>query len=190
MEIILAIAISFIIILLIGKLGALSSFINLVIDQTIKVRQSSDYVFQTLVTDIRSMGPSSLGAYPVESVSSTSIIFYSDIDRDNLMERVNYFIATSTLNKGVIKPTGNPLVYVTSSEIVISVVSNIDVNGSYFEYFDQSFTGGQSPLSPPVNPQTIRVIKINIAVRTSTSTSSSLIRFSRIITPRNLKTNY
>ena len=187
-EIILAVAISTMIILIIGRLTDISSIVNNIIDQTIKVRQGSDYTLQTLITDIRSMGPSSLGAYPIEAASSTSFTFYSDVDRDGLMERVRYFTTTSTLDKGTIKPAGNPLVYNPVSEIIITAITNVDISQSNFEYFDQNFTGSQAPLVAPIDVQIVRSIKIVVAVKSSTSTSS-VVKFSNIITPRNLKSN-
>lgn len=187
-EIIMSVAITAIILILIGKLTTTSNIINSLIDQTIKVRQSSDYTFQTLVSDIRSMIPSAAGAYPIESASSTSFIFYSDVDRDGVVDRVRYTLATSTLDRGTIRPAGNPLIYSTSSEIITSSVNNVDVGQSSFTYFDENFTGSQIPLSSPVNLLAIRVIKVNITVKSSTSTEN-IVKFTNAIMPRNLKTN-
>jgi len=181
-------AVSVIIIIVMGKLFDISNIINSLINQTVKVRQSSDYTFQTLISDVRSMGPSAPGAYPIESASSTSFIFYSDVDRDGVVDRVRYTLATSTLDRATIKPTGNPFVYATSSEVVISAIYNVDVGQSSFSYFDENWTGSQSPLPAPVNLLAIRSIKVNIAIQSSTSTGS-IVKFTNTITPRNLKTN-
>lgn len=187
-EIIMSVAIAAIIILVIGKLTTTSNIINLLIDQTVKLRQSSDYTFQTLVSDIRSMIPSASGAYPIEAASSTSFIFYSDTDRDGVVDRVRYTLATSTMDKGTTKPTGNPLTYNTSTEIVISIVQNVDISQSLFAYFDENFTGSQIPLPSPINLSVIRVIQTTITVRSSTSTDN-IVKFTNTIMPRNLKQN-
>lgn len=187
-EIIISVAVTAIIILVIGKLATTSNIINSLIDQTVKIRQSSDYTFQTLVSDIRSMIPSATGAYPIETASSTSFIFFSDTDRDGVVDRVRYALATSTLDRGTIKPTGNPLTYNTSNEIIVSNIYNVDVGQSSFAYFDENWTGSQIPLSSPINLLAIRVIQVTIAVKSSTSTEN-IVKFTNTIMPRNLKQN-
>jgi len=187
-ETIISVAVMAIIIIVIGKLASTSNIINSLIDQTVKVRQSSDYTFQTLVSDIRSMIPSTLGSYPIESASSTYFVFYSDVDRNGVVDRVRYTLATSTLDRGITKPTGNPLTYNTSTEIVVSAVYNVDISQSSFTYFDENFTGNENALSSPIDNLLIRVIKSTISVKSSTSTNN-IVKFSNTIMPRNLKTN-
>src|SRR3989344_8343771 len=185
-ETIISVAVMAIIIIVIGKLASTSNIINSLIDQTVKVRQSSDYTFQTLVSDIRSMIPSTLGSYPIESASSTYFVFYSDVDRNGVVDRVRYTLATSTLDRGITKPTGNPLTYNTSTEIVVSAVYNVDISQSSFTYFDENFTGNENALSSPIDNLLIRVIKSTISVKSSTSTNN-IVKFSNTIMPRNLK---
>lgn len=186
-EVMMAVSISTFIILILTQFSNLVSNMNRAIDQGTKSDQVVDYVLETLVSEIRSMGQSGAGAYPLEGASSTSITFYSDIDRDGLMEKVRYFFATSTLDKAIIHPINNPVAYPTSTEIIISQIQNIIPAQSFFEYFDQSYVGSGIPLSQPIDLLKVRVIKPTIYI--SAGSSTPVVKFSQEIVPRNLKTN-
>jgi prepilin-type N-terminal cleavage/methylation domain-containing protein len=93
-----------------------------------------------MTSEIRAASPSSNGAYPLAEANATSFIFYSNIDKDQLKERVRYFLSDNTLKKGVIKPSENPLVYNPANEVVSEVVHGI-VNGAtpIFSYYDKNY---------------------------------------------------
>jgi len=168
-----------------GQFSGIANFVNL----KLQSRQGSDHVFETMAREIRSMGPSSLGAYPIEAASSTSFIFFSDIDGDGLMERVRYFRATTTLEKGVIKPSGNPLVYATSTETTRVVVSDLIGSGGVFEYFDSAYTGTQSPMAPPVDAQAIRIVRASLSSDINPGSGPLPAFFSVTVNLRNLRSN-
>jgi hypothetical protein len=145
--------------------------------------------FQVMITDIRSIGPSSLGSYAIESAATSSFIFYSDVDQDGIFDRVRYFFGTSTLNRGVVKPVGSPLVYSTSSEIIVTAIPNVIVKSSTIDYFDTNYTGTQSPLTSPIDPLAVRVVRPTIVADVSTSTGPKPVTVSQTITIRNLRSN-
>ena len=189
LEILVAIGLYAVIILMLGQLIDVFSNLKKLTLESSYPQQDIEYLFQYMITDLRSMGPSSVGSYPIESASSSSLAFYSDTNRDGLMERIRYLIATSTLERGSITPSGNPLVYATSSEIVITIVPHILVGQSYFEYFDKNYIGTQTPLTSPIDLSKIRTIRTSFTVDTSTTTAPLPINFSTFITPRNLKSD-
>src|SRR3989344_1148360 len=93
-----------------NNLDSLNKFLN----SELQSRQDIDPTLQLMARELRSAGPSSLGGYPIESAGTSTLVFYSDIDRDGIFERVRYFLGTNVIRKGVVEPTGNPLVYSTS----------------------------------------------------------------------------
>ncbi|RJP44988.1 hypothetical protein C4587_01195 [Candidatus Parcubacteria bacterium] len=188
-ELIVAIGISAGVIFMVGalsnNLSQVANFVNLKLQN----RQNIDLVFEGIARELRSAGPSSLGAYAIASASSTLLSFYSDLDKDGLFERVRYFVGTSTIEKGVIKPSGNPLAYATSSEIVVPVLVNVLSSSSAFRYFDDAYTGTQAPMPDPVDVLRIRLIEISATVDINPGQTPTPTVFSRTVNVRNLRTN-
>ncbi len=167
-----------------------------IVNQKLQSRQDIDQTFQRLVTDVRSAGPSSLGGYAIEDAASSSFTFYSDIDKDGIFERVRYFLAsstsaTTTLQRGLVEPTGSPLSYVTSTEVITMAVANI-VNTStiqLFAYYDANYTGSESPLSAPISTTAVRIVKISLLADVNPTTAPVATLFSDTVSIRNLRSN-
>ncbi len=189
MELIVSVAVMVIIIAALGIFERQFYNVGTFINQELSNRQGLEQIFAQLVTDIRSASPSSLGAYPIEIASSTSFIFYSDVDRDSLFDRVRYTITSSTLERGVIKPAGNPLVYATSSETITTLVSNVIAAISNFEYFDTNYTGAEPAMTAPINILNIRLIRLTLAADLNPSIAPQPTIFSNTIDIRNLRSN-
>ena len=157
--------------------------------QELQSEQDIGQAFQIIITDIRSAGPSSVGSYAVDAASTSSFSFYSDVDRDGMFELVRYFLATSTLQRGITKPSGNPLVYSTSSEMITTSIANIIISTStpIFSYYNSGYTGSQAPLAAPVNITEIRAAKISVYVDVKPTTAPKALFFTQTVTIRNLK---
>jgi prepilin-type N-terminal cleavage/methylation domain-containing protein len=188
-EVIIAIALSSIIVLGIGKFSNSISSVGVLINNELQADHDIQLAFRDIVSEIRSMEPSGAGAYPLETATTSSIVFYSDIDQDGIPERVRYTMATSSFQKGVIRPTGNPLTYPTSTEVVTTVAPSIIRSSSTFDYFDSSYTGTQTPLASPVSILAVRVVRVNLVAEVSTSTAPRPLILSNTITIRNLRSN-
>lgn len=94
---------------------------------------------QILVRDIREMTFADDGTFPLSIMEDNKIGFYSDVDRDDSVEYVEYELATTTLEKRIYGAVGNPPVYGTSPEethVLSEYVQNIDQNISIFSYYD------------------------------------------------------
>lgn len=93
-----------------------------------------------VIRDIREMTFADDGTFPLEVMAPNKIGFYSDIDRDNSVEYVEYELATTTtFTKRVYGATGNPPVYSTtpeSTEILSNYVQNMNQSTSTFYYYD------------------------------------------------------
>lgn len=132
------------------------------------------------------------GAYPIDTASSSLFIFYADIDSDGLVERVRYEYATTTLLRGIIKPTGTPYTYDTATEDVATVargVRNIQNGVDIFEYFDENYATTGTPLAVPVDITEVRTVRVYLQVDEDTTSPPSLFDVSTAVHIRNLKEN-
>lgn len=82
------------------------------------------------------------GAYPLITAEPHRLIFYSDIDRDESVELVEYRLASTTLEKLVYSAAGSPPVYSTSTiseqALLGEFIQNIDQAIPTFTYYDAS----------------------------------------------------
>lgn len=111
------------------------------LEQAVQVDEARRGV-DRLVRDLREAAYADDGSYPLVALSSTSITFYSDIDRDLSVERIRYWLDGSVLRKGITEATGTPPAY--SSGEQVSVISEYVRNSSQampvFTYFNASST--------------------------------------------------
>jgi len=197
-ELVIVIGLVTIISLVVGIFSLDVARVGSFIEKSLQNQQSLEVTFQAMDSEVRSMGPSSLGAYPIESVSTTSLVFFGDIDRNGVFDRVRYFLpisatttVTSTLQKGIIVPTGNPLVYATSSEKITVVLRNVIIPTSSptFEYFDATYTGSQVAMSYPIDINKIRLIRVNVSADVNPGVTPKATFYTTTINIRNLRSN-
>lgn len=92
-----------------------------------------------LVRDLREASYGDDGAYPVAAISSTTMTFFSDTDKDTFIERIRYTTIGTTLYRNVVEPSGTPLTYVGSgaTSTVSSYVRNLEEGTALFRYFNE-----------------------------------------------------
>lgn len=93
-----------------------------------------------LVRDLREMTYSDNGAFPLISHSTSSIAFYSDIDRDDSVEKVEYELVDQTLYKYTYNASGTPAVYPidpSQTETISEYVHNDLEDIQLFTYYDR-----------------------------------------------------
>ncbi|MBV9159139.1 MAG: hypothetical protein JO019_00910 [Candidatus Kaiserbacteria bacterium] len=93
-----------------------------------------------MVRTVREASYASNGAFPIVSISTSSMTFYADVDSDSAIERVHYYLTGTDLVKGIADPSGDPPVY-PSGESTTSVsdsVRNLSQNLSLFSYYDKN----------------------------------------------------
>lgn len=117
-----------------------------------------------LVQDLREAVPSQGGAYPIESAADDGLVFFSDIDRDDLVEKAYYYInVEGQLVKEITEPSGEPAEYAgtpTSTEIVSSYIVNDLFSTDLFTFFDDA--GAEVVDLDDVD--TIRFVEVNLVV--------------------------
>ncbi len=134
--------------------------------------------FKQIEKELKSMQNSNIGNYPIELASSTQIIFYSDIDNDGLVERINYFVENNELKKSVITPSGNPLQYNSSTEKVLTLVKNLYIPQEIFSFYDLNF-------QTTTEVSKIKIIKVNLKIYQNLG--KNIFENYIIISPRNLR---
>jgi len=131
---------------------AIGSFIMLAIGQAIVFfYDTNEYAVQqsaairnakqgvsSLVRDIREATFADTGAYPVAKMSTTSLTVFADVNRDERVEKVYYYLEDSDLNRVVTSPTGTPPTYSgsKSTSTVASDIRNQQQDTPIFTYFD------------------------------------------------------
>jgi hypothetical protein len=163
---------------------------NTVAGQTLGVQTGARKVLKNIVKELRGTSPSSLGAYPIVLASSTAVTFFSNIDTDVHKEQVRYFLQGTTLKRGVINPSGNPLVYSAGSEVVTDLIKDVR-NGAtpIFTYFDSTYAGTSTPLIQPVAPTSVRFVKIYLLLENDPNKAPASFEVTNQVLLRNLKDN-
>ena len=144
----------------------------------------------TFSRDVREMTYAEDGSFPIVLNTEYLMGFYSDIDKDNNVEYVEYELATTTMfYKRVYNPTGNPPTYDFNNpdeEIILSeYVQNIQEATSTFQYFDSN--GVQLDETSLLTD--IRYIRAQIIVNIDPVRSPGEFLLRTSIAPRNLKDN-
>ena len=73
--------------------------------------QSGQNGVQTLVHDLREATYADDGSYPLATMATSSITFYSDVDHDMAVERVHYELNKTSLTRTVTNSVGTPPTY-------------------------------------------------------------------------------
>ncbi|HSR89372.1 MAG TPA: type II secretion system protein [Candidatus Udaeobacter sp.] len=162
-EVLVAIGIFSFLILGVSALYLTSTRYNGIVWEQLKTQNEGRKVTQDFVNELRTASLSSIGGYPIESASTSSIVFYSNIDSDTLRERLRYFFSNRTLKKGVIKPTGTPLTYPSGNEVITVVAHDVaNTSTNIFYYYDSAYSGAQASLPMPIDITKVRMVKITL----------------------------
>lgn len=94
-----------------------------------------------MVRDIREAAYADDGSFLLSAFGTSTITFFSDVDRDSSVERIRYFLDGTNLKKGQIEASGNPPIYDPQKEkiaVVSDYVRNNEQNVSVFTYYTKS----------------------------------------------------
>lgn len=93
-----------------------------------------------LVRDLREASYGDDGSYPIAAISTSSITFFSDTDKDAYVERIRYSLSGTTFMRNVTDPSGAPLAYTGggATSTVSEYVRNPEQGTLLFTYYDES----------------------------------------------------
>jgi prepilin-type N-terminal cleavage/methylation domain-containing protein len=139
--------------------------------------------------DVREMTYAENGTFPIVVRDSHRFGFYSDIDKDNSVEYVEYQLATTTFYKKVYNPVGTPPVYnfATPDQTLIlsEYVQNMLQSTSTFLYYDENGV----LLNTGALLTDVRYIKGQLIVNIDPLRAPGEFMLRTGVTPRNLKDN-
>lgn len=189
-ETMFAVAIFSLIIAMIGAFQADIISFNSIIQTGLRNQGEAKNIIRPFSNEVRGALPSSQGAYALATVDETTFTFFTDIDDDSLVERIRYFLDGTDFKKGIIKPDPVTYEYDENTEEIIEVIHDV-VNGTIFYYYDSSYDGSASstPLSHPVTPSDVRMIKIVMIIDDDPNKAPAPITVSTQVSIRNLKDN-
>lgn len=145
---------------------------------------------ESSLRDIREMAFADNGAYPLVEMSSTTIGFYSDVDRDNSVEYIRYTLSTTTLYRYVYNATGTPPTYPlttpTETDIISEYVQNIVQATSTFRYFLDNGV----PATATSTVTDVRYILLNLVINVDPNRDPGEYTLHSSVAPRNLKINF
>ena len=151
--------------LMIGVANSIAAFYRFnayTIAQAYQVAEARRGV-ERLVRDVREMTYADDGTFPLARMEEHLIGFYSDIDRDDSVEYVEYELAGEALEKRVYNATGTPPVYeVSPSEVdtLSPYVQNQNQGVVTFAYYD----GVGNPATATSTVIDIRYVETQIVV--------------------------
>lgn len=130
---------------------------------------------------------SDTGAYPVVEATPRKLVFYADVDGDIATERVRYELVGTDLVRGVTDPSGDPLTYDVSQEVVSTVARSIQ-NGSsaVFTYYGGNYPSDAAPVA---DISAITYISFSLSIDADTVNNPPPIIIQSQVQLRNLKTN-
>lgn len=190
-EILIVMAIAASVVIIVVNLSSNVNLLNNLVSQQLQSKSDINQNLQILTTEIRSAGPSQSGAYPIDTATTSSFAFYSDINKNGLVEHVRYFLSSSSIEKGVIQPSGTPALYPTSSESITDMIDNVIIPSStpLFRYYDSSYTGVEAPLATPIDISAVRLVSMSFLADVAPKQSPGPEYFSLIVDIRNLRSN-
>ncbi|HEX9503105.1 MAG TPA: prepilin-type N-terminal cleavage/methylation domain-containing protein [Patescibacteria group bacterium] len=173
---------------------ALVPFIFSSADSQTKLLSNNDQAMHVafgIMKELRNAKTSANGAYAFNTTNDQQLIFYCNCG--TTVDRINYYIQSGVLKKGITKPTGSPPVYNLGQEVVTTIQNDVS-NGSnpLFYYYNDTYNGvSGTALAQPVNVTQVKFIKINLSIynkggRTGNTNSYTVSAGGAI---RNLKNN-
>lgn len=140
---------------------------------------------EIMVREIREARGGDDGSYIIEKAEDFEFIFYSDIDKDNAVERVRYFIEGTNFKKGVIDPSGWPIKYDLNEEKLFILSQYVQNQPPIFKYYDSQGI----ELSPPARLKDTKLMKVYLVINVDPNRPPQDFVLESSVQIRNLKTN-
>ena len=188
-ELMVVVAISSIILIVLMRFLASGYSLSRVIFEQASATETARLQLKRIVKALREARESDTGSYPLVETGPQRLIFYSDVDGDDVTERMRYELSGTQLERGIIEPSGDPLVYRQADEVV-SVVATGVRNGSdpLFVYYTGNYPADTTPLTP-ADLTEVKYIEFRLLIDADPNNDPSAIDIVSQVQLRNLKTN-
>lgn len=147
---------------------------------------------ETMIKEIRSAKSGADGSFAIQAAEDYSFTFFADIDNDNAIEKVRYYLDGTNLKKGIIEPTTPPTIYPPANEtvkILSPYVRNHDL--PIFKYFNGDYPGDviNNPLPTPTRLLDTKLMQVTLLINVDESRAPNSFILESQTQLRNLKTN-
>lgn len=143
----------------------------------------------TLTRDLREMTYAENGTFPVAEIDEHLLGFYSDVDKDDTVEYMEYELSSTTLYRRIYNPSGSPPTYdfdtPDTTETMSEYVQNILQSTSTFYYYDSA---GVKLASTSLLTD-VRYIEAHIIVNVNPIQAPGEYMLRTAVAPRNIKDN-
>jgi hypothetical protein len=155
-------------------------------EQNIAIRNARK-INQLMVNEIREGIRSEAGDYVLNTTDAQTLTFYGDIDKDNNIEKIRYFLDNSILKRGVIKPSGDPVEYLAGGEVVTEVAYYVNNQSEpVFTYYDRN---NNLIAAPSSNKTQVKLINISLKINVTPTIAPNDYYVEMDAQLRNLKDN-
>jgi prepilin-type N-terminal cleavage/methylation domain-containing protein len=148
---------------LLSGIASFYRFNGYVVAQAYQISHARTGIDQ-MIRDLREMTYADDGTFPLVTMEDDAVGFYSDIDRDDSVEYVEYSLSTTTLERRIFNATGSPPVYSTTtpetSVTLSEYVQNTLQGTPVFVYYDEN----GNPATPTTTITDIRYIEVSVIV--------------------------
>lgn len=125
------------------------------------------------------------GSYPIAVAGTSTLTFYSDVDKDGPVEKVRLYLAGTTLYRAVTNASGNPPTYAAQPETLYTISTWVKnaTSSPIFQYYDA--LGNE--LTGTINIADIRSIRTRLDIDVNPLRAPNVLTFERTATLRNLR---
>lgn len=148
-------------------------------------------VLTQFIKEMRQIQMSENGAYALDTLNDNEIVFYSDYDNDDTVERVRYTLNANVLEKGITEPAGSPAVYDTLTETTRILTENVVNQTPIFSYYNSDWPSDlvNNPLVSGNRFSDTQTIRIFLLVNSNLNQDGEEYVLDSFVQPRILKSN-
>jgi len=141
---------------------------------------------EVMIKEIKNARPGDDGSYPLKKVNDFEFIFFADIDSDNQVEQVRYYLEGTDFKKGVINPSGSPIGYLSQNEEITVLSKYVRNPPPVFRYFNGN---GDELIESAVRLSDTKMMRVTLVINIDPNRPPVEFRLESDIQLRNLKTN-
>lgn len=107
-----------------------------------KAIDSAHRGLSTSFIDLREASYGDDGSYPIRSVSTSSITFFSDVNNDGVVEKIRLYLLNGSFYRGVTESTSTPPTYVGQPEFSTTIANYVrnSTTTPIFRFYDVNGT--------------------------------------------------
>lgn len=138
-----------------------------------------------VVKNIRQAQQGDDGSYLLKSGDDFDVVFYANVDNDDIVERIHYYLIGDTFYMGVTDSSSDPPYSYPADDGVVSIASSNVVNTDA-DYIFQYYDNNAALMATPVASGSVRMIEVRLLVDVDPFSSPIPVTVKSKTTIRNL----